>query len=206
MTGIINWPAGDASHKWTLILGMAIGLFFANHATHATAYANGKVAQLQQKMADITLLKQQLNDHSQKAEQVRTQLMEQKEELYSEIRILVKSLNIKSLDQAQQHLRIHYNIELLRTLMAYEKEFDVKIRFYQTGHDKLAYLYQITSDDAKMAATLNDFEIDALTTQISMMVNKYLPQAHAIQIDPQRIKPLTSQKVWDAVLKLPNSQ
>lgn len=200
MRQLIKWATGGTSQKLALILWITIILLCANHAAHATAYANEKVTQLQQKMADITLLKQQLNDHSQKAEQVLVQLIEQKNELYSEIRILVKSLNINSLAQAQQHLRIHYNIELLRTLMAYEKEFDIKIRFYQTGHDKLAYLHQITSDDAKMAATLNDFEIDALTTQISMMVNKYLPQAHAIQIDPQRIKPLTPQSVWDAVL------
>ena len=199
-----KWTAGDVSHKWALALWITISLLLATHAAPSTACANEKVSRLQQKMADITLLKQQLQDHSQKAELVRTQLMEQKNELYSEIRILIKSLNIKSLDQAQKHLRIHYNIELLRTLTAYEKEFDVKIRFYQTGHDKLAYLHQITSDDAKMAATLNDFEIDALTTQISMMVNKYLPQAHAIQIDPQRIKPLSSQKVWDDVVKTRN--
>lgn len=205
MTEAIQWPAVNASRKWTLMVSMAIVLFVTAHLSHTTALANEKVAQLQQKMADITLLKQQLHDHSRIAERVRTQLAEQKNELYSEIRILVKSLNIKSLDQAQQHLRIHYNIELLRTLMAYENEFDVKIRFYQTGRDKLVYLHQITSDDAKMAATLNDFEIDALTTQISMMVNKYLPQAHAIQIDPQHIQPLTAKRVWDAVLNTTHS-
>lgn len=183
-------------HKFERLLWITLSALLIATAIQSGADANENVVQLQQKMADITLLKQQLHDHSNKAEQVLNNLLEQKNELSSEIRILVKSLNIKSLDQAQQHLRIHYNIELLRSLMAYEKEFDSKIRFYRTGHDKLAYLHQITSDDAKMAATLNDFEIDALTTQISLIINKYLPQAHAIQIDPKSIKPLSVKEVW----------
>lgn len=190
----------DLSRTAILVFWIAGSILLAGHALHAKAYANEKVTQLQQKMADITLLKQQLKDHSQKAEMVLDNLHEQKYELCSEIRILVKSLNIKSLDQAQAHLRIHYNIKLLRSLMAYENEFSTKILFYQTGYDKLAYLHQITADDARMAATLNDFEIDALTTQISLMINKYLPQAHAIQLEPQDIKPLSAQQVWDKVL------
>jgi hypothetical protein len=186
-----------------VLWAMGVTLLLAS-ATTTVAEANSKVVQLQQKMADISLLKQQLKDHSQKAELVLNALMAQKEELISEIYVLVKSLKITTLDQAQQNLRIHNNIELLRSLMAYTDEFEVKIRFYQTGHDKLAYLHQLTADDVKMAATLNDFEIDALTTQISLVINKYLPEAHTIQIDPQRIEPVSPQKVWQSMVHTSN--
>lgn len=180
---------------WAVLIMMLL-----SQITAGDSYANQKLAQLQQKMADITLLKQQLNDHRQKAESVLRALLVQKEELLSEIRIVAKSLNIKNLDQAQHHLRIHYNIKLLSTLMAYVDEFDHKILFYQTGYDKLDYLHKITADDAKMVAALDDFQIDALTTQISLVINEYLPEAHAIQINPHRIKPISSQKVWNAVI------
>ncbi len=169
-------------------------------ATGGEVFANPKVTQLQQKMADITLLKQQLKEHSQKAESVLSTLLTQRNELVSEIRILVKSLNIKTFEQARQHLRIRYNMQLLRTLMAYVDRFDAKISFYQTGCDKLAYLHQLTTDDIKMATSMNDFQIDALTTQISLVINKYLPEAHAIQIDPKRMQPVSSEQVWDAVV------
>ena len=186
--------------KQTLVSGIcAIALLIAS-ATGSSVQANPKVTQLQQKMADITLLKQQLKEHSQKAESVLNALLAQRNELISEIRILIRSLNIKSFDQAQQHLRIRYNMQLLRTLMAYADLFDKKIRFYQTGYDKLVYLHQLTADDVKMVATLNDFQIDALTTQISLVINKYLPEAHAIQIDPQRVQPVSSKKVWNIVV------
>ncbi len=183
---------------WVLwVLGITLILA---PATGGGVFANPKATQLQQKMADISLLKQQLKEHSQKAESVLNALLTQRNELVSEIRILVKSLNIKTFEQAKQHLRIRYNMQLLRTLMAYVDMFDSKISFYQTGCDKLAYLHQLTADDIKMVTAMNDFQIDALTTQISLVINKYLPEAHAIQIDPKRMQPVSSEKVWDAVV------
>jgi hypothetical protein len=82
--------------------------------------------------------------------------------------------------------------------------FNDKIRFYKTGQDKLVYLHQLVQDDLKMSATLNHYEIDALTTQISLLVNRYLQDAHAIQIDPQLVEPISLQQVWELVQTTPS--
>jgi hypothetical protein len=119
----------------------------------------------------------------------------------SEIRILVKSLNIGSLEQARKHHRIHYNIELLRLLVAYVDEFDTKVHLYRTGFDKLTYLHQLANDDIRMVSTLSDFQIDALTTQISLVINRYMPEAHTIQIDPRHVLKASDQSVWEAIVK-----
>lgn len=171
------------------------------HTLGKEAFANSKVQQLRQKIADISLLKQQLYDRSEKAEVILNELLTQRNNIVSEIRILVKSLNIKSLEQARQHNRIHYNIELLRLLVAYIDEFDSKVHTYKTGFDKLAYLNQLANDDIRMVATLSDFEIDALTTQISLVINRYMTEAHTIQIDPRHVLKASAQGVWEDIKK-----
>ena len=80
-------------------------------------------------------------------------------------------------------------------------ELDAKLLFLQTGRDRLSYLRQLAEDDIRMIATLNDLKIDALTTQISLVINRYMPEAHTIQIDPQDLTLLTDQQVWE---RLPN--
>lgn len=171
------------------------------HAFGEEAFANSKVQQLRQKIADISLLKQQLHDRSEKAEVILNAMLAQRNDIVSEIRVLVKSLNIKSLEQARQHDRIHYNIELLRLLVAYIDELDSKVLTYKTGFDKLAYLNQLANDDIRMVATLSDFQIDALTTQISLVINRYMTEAHTIQIDPRHVLKASAQGVWEDIKK-----
>jgi hypothetical protein len=163
--------------------------------------ANSKAEELKRKIADIGLLKQQLGDRQQQAEAVLASLVAQQNELLSEVRLLQRSLNFKSYQETMKSERSYNNIELLRIIMAYTNEFTNKIRLYQTGQDKLTYLQQLADDDIKMIGTLNDFEIDALTTQISLVINKYLGEAHIIQIDPEKIKPSTPETVWETIVK-----
>jgi nitrogen regulatory protein PII-like uncharacterized protein len=180
----------------TLCIG-ATGFF----ASAAQSPGPDKAQQLKQKIEDIKLLKQQLQDRSQKADSVLNELLALRNEIVSEVRILVKSLNIKNLEQARKHHRMHYNIELLRFIVAYIDEFDSKVRLYRTGIDKLTYLHQLAADDIRMVSTLSDFRIDALTTQISLVINRYMPEAHTIRIDPRHVLNASDQSVWDAISK-----
>lgn len=183
-----------------VLLALCLGAM-PNSTPAAQMPAATKAQQLKQKIADITLLKQQLQDRSKKAEFILNELLVQRNDIVSEIRILIKSLNIQSLEQARKHHRIHYNIELLRLLVAYIDEFDAKVLLYRTGFDRLTYLHQLANDDIRMVSTLSDFQIDALTTQISLVINRYMPEAHTIQIDPRRVLKSSDQSVWEAIIK-----
>ena len=163
--------------------------------------ANPKAAELQQKIADINLLLQQIKDRSAHVQSIRNALGEQHDALASEIQIIRKSLGIRSIKQAQRHLRLHYNLDLLCTILTYMDELDAKLLLLQTGRDRLNYLRQLAEDDIRMITTLNDLKIEALTTQISLVINRYLPEAHTIQIDPQHLPLLTVQQVWDRLTK-----
>ena len=186
--------------RMTIIGYTLVTLFLIGYLTN-TASAESKADELQRKIADIRLLKEQLSDRIQQAESVLAKLSSQQRSLATEVRLLQKSYEFKSYQQVRKFDRAHHNIELLRSLTAYAEAFAKKIRFYQSGYDKLNYLSQLAEDDIKMISTLNDFEIDALTTQISLVINRYLREAHIIQIDPERIELVSPEDIWMRIVK-----
>ncbi len=186
--------------RMTIIGYTLVTLFLVFYLTN-TARAESKADELRRKIADIGLLKEQLADRIQQAESVLAELLAQQRNLAAEVRLLHKSYAFKSYEQVTEFDRAHHNIELLRSLTAYSDAFAKKIQFYQSGYDKLSYLRQLAEDDIKMINTLNDFEIDALTTQISLVINTYLREAHVIQIDPEKIELDSSETIWNKIVQ-----
>jgi hypothetical protein len=166
--------------------------------------ADSKIRELEGRTADIALLKGQLGDRQRQAETVLEELEAFQSEVLDETRIILKSYRIATLEETLAHQRLGFNLRLIQETTAYMLAFNDKIRFYKTGQDKLVYLHQLVQDDLKMSATLNHYEIDALTTQISLLVNRYLQDAHAIQIDPQLVEPISLQQVWELVQTTPS--
>jgi hypothetical protein len=187
-------------NRMTFIRFTLVVLFLIGYGTSA-ACAGAEADELRQKIADIGLLKEQLTDRIQQAEGVLAALLAQQRNLVDEVRLLQKSYDMKSYEQVKNFDRARYNIELLRSLTAYADAFAQKIQFYHSGFDKLTYLRQSAEDDIKMIQTMNNFEIDALTTQISLVINTYLREAHVIQIDPEKIELPSSESVWKKIIQ-----
>lgn len=165
------------------------------------AWANTTIEDLQRKIADLSLLRQQLGDRQKQAEEALEALLKQQNDLLSEVHLLIKSLNIKTAEEAQNHLRLRYDIDLLKTILAYLNAFEMKIRLFKTGRDKLAYLQQLAEDDTRMITTLSEFQIDALATQISMVINQYLSEAHSIQMDSSKFEMASDRYVWENIIR-----
>ncbi|MBT8342694.1 MAG: hypothetical protein HKP58_06300 [Desulfatitalea sp.] len=163
--------------------------------------ADTKKVELEQKIADIELLYQQLHDRTEQARSIRSGLEGQRDLLIPEIQVLIKSLDVQSYQQGQQHLRIKYNVELLSVIFTYMDALQAKINLYHSGRDRLAYLRQLVEDDIKMISTLNDLKIDALTTQISLVINRFLPDAHIIQVDPEKLQMISERETWQRVIQ-----
>jgi hypothetical protein len=186
--------------RMTFIKCTLVALFIIGCWTSA-ARAGSEADELRQKIADIGLLKEQLTDRIQQAEGVLAELLAQQRNLVDEVRLLQKSYDMKSYEQVTNFDRARYNIELLRSLTAYAEAFTQKIQFYHSGYDKLTYLRQLAEDDIKMIQTMNHFEIDALTTQISLVINTYLREAHVIQVDPEKIELPSSESIWNKIIQ-----
>ena len=189
-------PSNDPS-VWISILKLALIGWILLSIPCCEVQANGDIAELERKIADISLLRKQLGDRQHQAESAIEALLKQDNALNAEAHLLISSFKIRTYEDARQNLRLRYDMELLGTIAAYRRAFEEKIRLYQTGQDKLVYLQQLARDDAKMVSALNDFQIDALATQISLVINQYLSEAHNIQIDPQAVEPLSSQLIWE---------
>ena len=166
---------------------------------HQNVDANPKINDLQQKVADMALIHHQLSDRIDQAKMIREKLRHQEQSLRDEISDLRRGHNIIQFKDADQNLRIHYNLRLLASLQAHLQQVHYKIMYLETGQDKLAYLRQLAADDIKMIDALNDLEIDALTTQISLVINQYLAEAHVLQFDPNDISPVLPQKIWNSI-------
>ena len=180
--------------RWLLLV------VFVLLAAPYSATANPKIADLEQKVADLSLLQHQLVDRIEQAKALREKFLRLKESYTDEIATLRQRFDINNFEDADRNLRIHYNIQLIGSLTACLDQIEHKIIFLQTGLDKLSYLQQSAKDDIKMIGALNDLEIDALTTQISLIINQYIGDAHVIQLDSENIDSFSPLTIWKAIV------
>jgi hypothetical protein len=170
--------------------------------SHCPAGATTPKAEvLQQKMADIALLSDQLLEKKVEALRIRERLYVHLELLIQEIREESQRRHIKGYPEAMAIPRLQHNLHLASEVKGYLSNFNGKIRFYQIGMDKLDYLYRQADDDLKIVHTLSNLKIEALLSHIDVVVGKYLPEAHTILIDLKDIQYEPPESIWNEVVK-----
>jgi len=167
------------------------------------AEAATKADELQQRLADISLLHGQLQEKIKGAVDLREELYGEVKQLRSEVLSLKKEKKIRSFSEGVEFPRIRYNLTLMRELKGYIANFNDKIRFLQIGSDKLYYLYHQAEDDLRIIHTLNDLKVDALQSQIDGVIAEYLPEAHNLLIDLNRIPYEKPERIWEQLLRGP---
>lgn len=168
---------------------------------HPPAHGSTKTAALQQRLADISLLHSQLLERIKSAEELREALYAEVKQLRAEVVAEKKERKIKTFTEGVDIPRIRYNLTLIRELRGYIANFNDKISFLQIGSDKLYYLYHQAEDDLRIIHTLSDLKIEALQSQIDGVMAAYLPEAHNLLIDLNRIPYESPERVWEKILK-----
>jgi hypothetical protein len=179
-----------------LLMGLGLILLSDGPAQAAT-----KAATLEQRLADISLLHNQLQEKIESAEGLREALYSEVKKLRIEVIRLKKAHHIRTFAQGVKIPRIRYNLTLLRELNGYIANFNEKIRFLKIGSDKLYYLYHQAEDDLRIVHTLNDLKIEALLSQIDGVMGAYLPEAHNLLIDLSSIPYETPEHIWEEIAK-----
>ena len=156
---------------------------------------------LQQKMAEINLLQNQLNQRKNNAVEIREKLYGHLSILGSEIKTIAAQKKIETFKGAQAHPRVLHNLQLYGEVQSYIDQINQKIRYYQIGLDKLDYLYQCADDDLKIINTLTHLKIEALVTQIDMVIQTYLPEAHRILISLDNLNIGDAKTVWSQMIR-----
>lgn len=167
----------------------------------AISHGEERVTDLQQKMADISLLQSQLNERKNEAIEIREKLYGHLSALNQEIESITAREKINSFKAAGHHPRIRNNLQLCSEIFYYIDQFNQKIRFFQIGQDKLDYLYQQADDDLKIINTLTHLKIEALLAQIDAVVFEYLPEAHRILIDFDTFTNVSLETVWEKITR-----
>jgi hypothetical protein len=165
------------------------------------AHGSTKAAALQQRLADISLLHSQLLERIKSAEALREVLYAEVKQLRAEVVAEKKERKIKTFAEGVDIPRIRYNLTLIRELRGYIANFNDKISFLQIGSDKLYYLYHQAEDDLRIIHTLSDLKIEALQSQIDGVMAAYLPEAHNLLVDLNRIPYESPERVWEKILK-----
>jgi hypothetical protein len=164
-------------------------------------FSEANTTDLQQKMAEISLLQNQLNQRKTNAIEIREKLYGHLSTLGSEVKTIAAKKKITTFKSAQAHPRILHNLQLYGEVQSYIDLIDQKIRYYQIGLDKLDYLYQCADDDLKIINTLTHLKIEALLTQIDIVIQTYLPEAHRILISLDNLDISAAKTVWNQMLR-----
>jgi exonuclease VII large subunit len=161
--------------------------------------ASLKTVSLEQKIYEISALRAKMMDKIDQAIEIRIRLEQHFAELRNEIQVEQTRFKFDSPQQAMQNLRIRYNLSLIRAIRTYTNRLNQRIDFFQTANERLRFMIDQIYDDIAIINTLEDMEIDNLTTRIDRLLNEFIPEAEKHVFDAAEVLPVPIERIWDEI-------
>ena len=161
--------------------------------------ASLKTVSLEQKIYEISALRAKMMDKIDQAIEIRIRLEQHFAELRHEIQVEQTRFKFDSPQQAMQNLRIRYNLSLIRAIRTYTNRLNQRIDFFQTANERLRFMIDQIYDDIAIINTLEDMEIDNLTTRIDRLLNEFIPEAEKHVFDAAEVLPVPIERIWDEI-------
>jgi exonuclease VII large subunit len=161
--------------------------------------ASLKTVSLEQKIYEISALRAKMMDKIDQAIEIRIRLEQHFAELRNEIQVEQTRFKFDSPQQAMQNLRIRYNLSLIRAIRTYTNRLNQRIDFFQTANERLRFMVDQIYDDIAIINTLEDMEIDNLTTRIDRLLNEFIPEAEKHVFDAAEVLPVPIERIWDEI-------
>lgn len=184
--------------KYSILVLLFYRVIFGSSAL---VFSEANIPDLQQKMAEISLLQNQLSQRKTNAIEIREKLYGHLSTLGSEVKTIAAQKKITTFKGVQAHPRVLHNLQLYGEIQSYIDQINQKIRYYQIGLDKLDYLYQCADDNLKIINTLTHLKIEAFLTQIDIIIQTYLPEAHRILISLDNLDISDAKTVWNQIIQ-----
>ena len=165
--------------------------------------ADLKVKALELKINEISVLQTQIIDKIDQAIDMRSRLERQLAEVRGEIRAEQVRADINSPQQAQQNLRIRYNLILIQTLQAYIHLLDERIEYFYSGKERLKFLIDQINDDLAIIDILKDMEIEILIERINLVLDEFIPEVQKQIFNASDIQLLPIEYVWEDICVKP---
>ena len=161
--------------------------------------ASLKTVSLEQKIYEISALRAKMMDKIDQAIEIRIRLEQHFAELRNEIQVEQTRFKFDSPQQAMQNSRIRYNLSLIRAIRTYTNRLNQRIDFFQTANERLRFMIDQIYDDIAIINTLEDMEIDNLTTRIDRLLNEFIPEAEKHVFDAAEVLPVPIERIWDEI-------
>jgi len=179
---------------WIMVLCLVLGL-----PGTATASSLATV-RLQDKMIEITDLREIIIDKMVQAIEVRSLLQEQIREYTREINQERKARRLDTYQTASRVQRIRNNLILIQKLDSYLVSLENRIAYFQDGSEQLEFLYLQAEDDLRIIEALKYMEVEALLHQMQVVIGEYLPEAEKHLLDARQVVFAGPEEVWDRVV------
>jgi len=161
---------------------------------------NTKADMIRQKTKKILSLRTTITKYKEQSIILCGQLNEQIRELKKEIKSEQSRLKINSYSRAITCPRIHNNLKLIQQLISYVSKLNEKTAYFQTGTDKLEFLYQQADDALRIIETLKDMKVDKLVDQIDQALREYLPETGKFLINVDNIPLRDPKNIWNNIM------
>ena len=158
-----------------------------------------KTGSLEQKIYEISTWRARIMDKIDQAIEIRTRLEQRFAELCDEIKAEQIRFEIHSHQQALQNLRIRYNLSLIQIIRAYTTRLNERIDYFQTGSERLRFMIQEINDDIAIINTLEDMQIEKLTSRIDRLLNEFIPEIHKPIFNAADIQPEPILRIWNEI-------
>ncbi len=155
-----------------------------------------KTDALEEKIYQIKALRVRIMDKIDQAIEIRTRLEQRLVELRDEIQAEQTRFDIHSQQQAIQNLRIRYNLNLIRAIMAYIYRLNERIDYFEAGNERLRFMVHQINDDIAIVNTLKDMEIANSLTYIDQLLNEFERETKKQLFEAAEIRPLSINQIW----------
>ena len=173
-------------------------------ASISAASSGLKTTILEEKIAEISMLRVKIIDKIDQAVEMRQHLEKNLSELQVELRSEQIRAKITTHREALQNLRIRYNLSLIQTLQAYINLLNQRIDYFQTGNERLKFLIDQILDDMAIIGILEDMEIRNLIDRIDQVLNEFIPETQKQIINAAHIRLQSTEYVWESICLKPN--
>ena len=157
---------------------------------------NDKIIEVTHKMAEIQSMQNRVKLRSDKATDIRNALNQKMRSYIEEVIAEHQHLNTTAFKSVVQKPRIQFDLNLIGKLSAYIHVLDQKIAYFESGQERMVYLYQQAEDDLKLIETLNDMHVDDLISRIDSLLAEYINELQNELIHFAELPQYSPEKVW----------
>lgn len=179
---------------WSLVFCLGLILY------GETVASNLAVARIQDKMIEISALREKIIDKTVQAIEVRSQLKEQIREYTEEINQVRRKARLDTYQKAVDSPRVYNNLRLIQRLDGYLAGLEGRIAYFQDGSQQLEFLYLQAEDDLRIIEALKYMEVEALLHQMQVVIGEYSPEAEKHLVDAREVVLAPPENIWNRIV------